>query len=103
MGGHIHEQVVLADPLGQIGAAHVVVLIAQRVGQVEVVDALAVGLHHVAVVGHAPRDPMVAADVLPVPDLVRVAEGHAVGLVGAVLLHEHAEATNALAGAFDVG
>ncbi len=46
---------------------------------------------------------MVAADVLPVPDLVRVAEGHAVGLVGAVLLHEHAEARNAFAGAFDIG
>ena len=103
VGGHVHEQIVLADPLGQIGAAHVVVLIAQRVGQIEVIDALAVGLHHVAVVGHAPCDPMVAADVLPVPDLVRVAEGHAVGLVGAVLLHEHAEARNAFAGAFDIG
>ena len=103
VGGHVHEQVVLADPLGQIGAAHVVVLIAQRVGQIEVIDALAVGLHHVAVVGHAPRDPVVAPDVLPVPDLVRVAEGHAVGLVGAVLLHEHAEARNAFAGAFNVG
>ncbi len=103
VGGHVHEQVVLADPLGQIGAAHVVVLIAQRVGQVEVVDALAVGLHHVTVVGHAPRDPMVAADVLPVPDLVRVAEGHAVGLVGAVLLHEHAQPLHPFAGAFDVG
>ena len=79
---------VICDEFLQVRAAEVVKTFAQRVFQVETVDAGFVGIYDVAVVGHFFGDPVVAAEGLHPPDLIYVGEGHAVHLIGAVFLEE---------------
>ena len=92
-------EVIGVHPLAQVSRAEVLALLAKRVREVKVVDAQLVGHGHIAVVGHAPGDPVVAAHGLEPPDLVGVREGDAVHLVGAVALEQGAEALHAVAGA----
>ena len=94
---------VCGNPLAQVGRAQVLALLAVRVVEVEGVNAQLVGHGDVAVVRHAAGDPVVAAHGLQPPDLVHVAEGDAVHLVGAVALQQGAQAQHAVAGAGGVG
>ena len=94
---------VLGDKLSQIGGTHVLFLLAQRIVQVQLVDAQLVGHDHVHVIGHTAGHPMVAADGLQPPDLIHVLEGDAVHLVGAVSLQQGTQTLHALAGVVDVG
>ena len=96
-------QMPLGHPGAQVGGAHVVGLGALSVIQVKAVDTQLVGHGHIGVVGHALGDPVVAADGLEPPDLVHVAKGDAVVLVGAVALEQVAQDTNAVAGGLGVG
>ena len=102
VGAPAEVQMVAAHEFAQVGGAHVIVLVAERVIEVEVVDAQTVRVHHVAVVGHAARDPVVAAHGLEPPDLARIAESDAVAFVRAVFLEQRAKALHAFACAVDV-
>ena len=95
-------EVVLRHPLAQIGAGHVLDLLALGVQQIEVVDAKLVGHGHIGVVGNALGDPVMAADRLEPPDLIGIGKCDAVHLVGSVLLEKRAQALNALAGGVDI-
>ena len=103
-GGRLHGQVqmVLGDPLGHVGGAHVVLLVAQGVLQIELVDAQLIRHRDVRLVRHALGDPMVAADGLQPPDLVDVGERDAVHLIGAVLLQQRAQAQHTLTRGLDI-
>ena len=90
-------QMPLGHPGAQVGGAHVVGLGALGIVQVKAVDTQLVGHGHIGVVGHALGDPVVAADGLEPPDLVNVAKGDAVVLVGAVALEQVAQDTHAAA------
>ena len=92
----------LGHPGAQVGRAHVVGLVALGVVQVKAVDAQLVGHGHIGIVGHALGDPVVAADSLEPPDLVHVAKGDTVVLVGAVALEQIAQDTHAVAGRLGV-
>ena len=96
-------QMPLGHPDAQVGGAHMVGLGALGVIQVKAVDAQLVGHGHIGVVRHALGDPVVTADGLEPPDLVHVAKGDAVVLVGAVALEQVAQDTNAVAGGLGVG
>ena len=78
-------------------------LLAVGVGKVKVVQAKLVGHDDHPVVRHPAGNPVVAADGLQPPDLLTVREGHAVGLIGAVLLQQGTGAQHALPGGADVG
>ena len=95
-------QMPLGHPGAQVGGAHVVGLVALGVVQVKAVDAQLVGHGHIGVVRHAPGDPVVTADGLEPPDLVHVAKGDAVVLVGAVALEQLAQNTHAVAGGLGI-
>ena len=95
-------QMPLGHPGAQVGRAHVVGLVALGVIQVKAVDTQLVGHGHIGVVGHALGDPVVAANGLEPPNLVHVAKGDAVVLVGAVALEQIAQDTHAVAGRLGV-
>ena len=95
-------QVPLGHPGAQVGRAQVVSLGALGVVQVKAVDTQLVGHGHIGVVGHALGDPVVAADGLEPPDLIHVAKGNAVVLVGAVALEQIAQNAHAVAGGLGV-
>ena len=90
------------DELAQVGGAHAVLLLAEGVVEVELVDAQLVRHRHIAVVRHALGNPMVAADRFEPPDLARVTERDTVGFVCAVFLEQRAEALHAFARRLDV-
>ena len=92
----------LGHPGAQAGRAHVVGLVALGVVQVKAVDTQLVGHGHIGVVGHALGNPVVAADGLEPPNLVHVAKGDTVVLVGAVALEQIAQDTHAVAGRLGV-
>ena len=96
-------KVVSRHPLGKVGRAHVLDLLAQCVCQVKRVDAQLVGHCDVAVVRHALGNPVVAAHGLKPPDLVDVREGNAVHLVGAIALEKLAQDAHAVASGARVG
>ena len=95
-------QMPLGHPGAQVGGAHVVGLVALGVVQVKAVDTQLVRHGHISVVGHALGDPVMAADGLEPPDLVHVAKGDAVVLVGAVALEQVAQDTDAVAGGLGI-
>ena len=95
-------QMPLGHPGAQVGGAHVVGLGALGVVQVKAVDTQLVGHGHVGVVGHTLGDPVMAADGLEPQDLVNVAKGDAVVLVGAVALEQVAQDTRAVAGGLGI-
>ena len=95
-------QMPLGHPGAQVGGAHVVGLVALGVVQVKAVDTQLVRHGHIGVVGHALGDPVMAADGLEPPDLVHVAKGDAVVLVGAVALEQVAQDTDAVAGGLGI-
>ena len=99
----IQRQVVFLHKLLQVRRAEVFLLLAAGICKIEVVETKLVGHDHHPVVGNPPGDPVVAADGLQPPHLIGVGEGHAVGLVGAVLLQQRAGAQHALPGGADVG
>ena len=99
----VQVQVVLRDELPQVRRAQAVFLGAEGVLQVEAVHAELVGHDDHRIVGHPPGHPVMPADGLHPPDLVLVIEGDAVGLVGAVLLQQGAQAQYALPRRADVG
>ena len=92
---HAHE-------FAQIGGAHVVALLAERIFEIELVDAQAVRIHHVAVIRHAARDPMMTAHRLDPPHLMRIGEANAVAFVRAIFLEQRAQALHALASGVNV-
>lgn len=94
---------VRAEELAQVRARQVVVAGAFGVVEVEGVDAQLVRHRDVVVLRDATRDPVVPADGLQPPDVLLVAEGDPVHLVGAVLGQQRAQALDALAGGADVG
>ena len=94
---HGHIKVMTLDELDEIRAAHVLAPLAERVVQIELVDAQLVGDRGVAVVRHTAGDPMMAADRLHIPDLVGVADRDAVRLVRAVPFQQTAEPDHTLA------
>ncbi len=100
---HRQVKVVARDEFAQVGGAHAVLLCAERVVEVELVDAELVRHRHIAVVGHALGNPVVAADRFEPPDLVRVTERDAVAFVRAVFLEQRAEPLDAFARGRDVG
>ena len=77
-GPHGTAQMVPIDEFAQVRAAHEEPPLAERVGEVEVVDAQLVGDRRIAVVGHTARNPVVPTDCLDIPDLVHVGNDHAV-------------------------
>ena len=95
-------QMPLGHPGAQVGGAHVVGLGALGVIQVKAIDTQLVGHGHIGVIGHALGDPVVAANGLEPPDLVNVAKGDAVVLVGAVALEQVAQDTHAVAGGLGI-
>ncbi len=99
---HGQIQMVAFDELAQIRGAHVLLLVAEGVVEVEFVDAELVRHGHVRLVRHTLGDPMVAADGFEPPDLIDVGEGDAVHLVGAVLFEQRAETGHAFAGGLDI-
>ena len=100
---HRKVEVVARDEFAQVGGAHAVLLCAERVVEVELVDAELVRHRHIAVVGHALGNPVVAADRFEPPDLVRVTKRDAVAFVRAVFLEQRAEPLDAFARGRDVG
>ena len=88
--GVLHGEVEMVglDEFGQIGGAHVLVLLAQSVLKVEFVDTELVRHGHVGLVRHALGDPVMAAHGFQPPDLVGIGEGDAVHLVSAELLEQ---------------
>ena len=96
-------KMVLVDKAAQVSGAHELLLLAQRVVQVERVKAELVRHDHIDVIGHAAGHPVVAADGLEPPDLVHILERDAIHLVGAVLLQQTAKAPDALARGADIG
>ena len=101
-GVHGAVEMMRGHELTQIGAAQVFAPFAERVGEIEIVDAELVGDRGVAVVGNPAGDPMMPADGLDVPDLVHVGDDHAVRLVRAVGFEQFAQADDALARGGDV-
>ncbi len=99
---HRQVQMVVFDELAEVGGAHVVLLVAQSVIEVEFVDAELVRHRHIRFVRHTLGDPMMAADGFQPPDLVHVGERDAVHLVGAVFLKQRAQTLHALTSGFDV-
>ena len=79
-------QMPLGHPGAQVGRAHMIGLGAFSIVQVKAVDTQLVGHGHIGVIGHALGNPVVTADGLEPPDLVHVAKGDTVVLVGAVAL-----------------
>ena len=96
-------QVMGVDELLQIRGAHVRFLRAKGVLQVEAVDAELIGHYHVGLVRHPSGHPVMAADGLQPPDLVRILKGDAVHLIGAVLLQQASQPLHALSRAAYVG
>ena len=96
-------EVVVADELAQILGAHVVLLVAHGVDEVELVNPELVGHGHVAVVGDPLGDPVVAAHSLEPPYFIPIAEPYGVGLIGAILLQKRAQPERALAGGLHIG
>ena len=95
-------QMPLGHPSAQVGGAHVIGLGALGVIQVKAVDTQLVGHGHIGVIGHALGDPVVTADGLEPPDLVHVAKGDAVVLVGAIALEQVTQNAYAVAGGFGI-
>ncbi len=95
-------EVVRFDEFREIGAAHEFAGVAERVVEIEVVDAELVGDGRIAVVRHAARDPMVAADGLDIPDFVHIGDDDAVRFVCSVRFEQLREALDAFARGVDV-
>ena len=77
-------------------------LVAERVVEVEFVDAELVRHGHVCLVRHTLGDPVVAADGFKPPDLIHIGEGDTVHFVRAVLFEQRAETCHAFTGGLDV-
>ena len=92
-----------ADKLTQIGRADKVLLFAQCIVQIQHIQSQLVGHDDIHIIGHAAGHPVVAADRLKPPYLVRILKGNAVHLIGAVLLQQAAEAVYTLPRGADVG
>ena len=95
-------QMPLGHPGAQVGRAHVLDLGTLGVVQIKAVDAQLVGHRNIGVIGHALGDPVVTADGLEPPDLIHVAKGDAVVLVGAVALEQVAQDAHTVAGGLGV-
>ena len=102
--GILHRQVkmVAFDELGQIGGAHVVLLLAKRIFKIKFVNAQLVRHGHIRFVRHTLGDPMMAANGFQPPDLVDVGESNAVHLIRAILLKQSAQTFHTLTGGGDV-
>ena len=96
-------QMIPVDKLAQIGRADKVLLLAQCIVQIQHIQPQLVGHDDIHIIGHAAGHPVVAADRLKPPDLVRILKGNAVHLISAVLLQQAAEAVYTLTRGADVG
>ena len=99
---HGQVQMVAFDEFAEVRGAHVLLLVAERVVEVEFVDAELVRHGHVCFVRHTLGDPVVASDGFKPPDLVHIGEGDTVHLVRAVLFEQRAETGYTFAGGLDV-
>ena len=93
---------VAFDELGQIGGAHVVLLLAKRIFKIKFVNAQLVRHGHIRFVRHTLGDPMMATNGFQPPNLVNVGEGNAVHLIGAKFLKQRTQTFHTLAGGGDV-
>ena len=93
---------VVLDKIIQVGGAKVVLFGAKCVFQIKLVNAKLVGHHHIGIVRHPARHPVMAADGFQPPDLVDVLERNAVHLVSAVFFQQLAQPQHALARSVDV-
>ena len=99
---HGQVQMVAFDEFTEVRGAHMLLLVAERVVEVEFVDAELVRHGHVCFVRHTLGNPVVAADGFKPPDLIHIGEGDTVHLVRAVLFEQSAETCHAFTGGLDV-
>ena len=96
-------QVMLLHKVLQIGRAEVFPPLPEGVVEIEVIQAELVWHDDHTIIRHALCNPVMAADGFQPPHLVLVGEGHAVGLIGAVLLQQRTHPQHTLPGGVDVG
>ena len=94
---------VLRNELPQIGGAEILPPLAERVVQIEGIHDELIRRENADVVRDAPRHPVMPADRLEPPDLIRVVERDAVRFVGAVLFEQGRQPEHALPRRADVG
>ena len=92
---HAAVKMILADELHQIGAAHMIAGIAERILYIEIVKPQLVGNRGIAVIRHTLGNPMVSANRLHIPHVVHIRNGDAVRLIRAEPFQQLAQPTHA--------
>ena len=94
---------IFPDEFPKIRGAEMVLLLSECILQIKAVDAELIGNHHIGLIRHSLRDPVMPPDRLKPPDLMDIGKGDPVHLIGSVLLEELSEAEHPLPGAVNVG
>ena len=93
---------VIPDKFAHVSGTHMILLCAQCVIQVKMVNSQLVRHHYIHIIWNTFCDPVMTADSLQPPDLITVLKSNSVHLISSVSLQQTSKALHAFSGTGDV-
>ena len=99
---HSQIQMVFFNKIFQIGRTHIFFLFGKSIFQIELVNTKLIWHDYIDIIRHFAGHPVMTADSLKPPDLLRILKSNAVHFISAILLKQTAEAFDTLSGTVNI-
>ena len=99
---HSQIQMVFFNKIFQIGRTHIFFLLGKSIFQIELVNTKLIWHDYIDIIRHFAGHPVMTADSLKPPDLLRILKSNAVHFISAILLKQTAEAFDTLSGTVNI-
>ena len=99
---HSQIQVIFLNEIFQIGRTHIFFLLGKSIFQIELVNTKLIWHDYIDIIRHFAGHPVMTADSLKPPDLLRILKSNAVHFISAILLKQTAEAFDTFTGTANI-